>query len=58
MSIFNNALKGGKISNATQADTHQTAREYAMTKRHYFIGFAVIAVVVGVLIGLNVAGII
>ena len=56
MSIFNNALHGGKISNSVEADAPHTMAQSAKQRRQYFIGFGVIAVVVGVLIGLNVGG--
>ena len=56
MSVFNNALHGGKIGNSVEADAPHTSAQNAKLRRQYFIGFGVIAVVVGVLIGLSVGG--
>ena len=57
MSIFQNHLHGGKIGNAMEAE-HHTGVAKARERRNYFIGFGVILVVIGVLIGLSVGGII
>ena len=57
MSIFQNHLHGGKIGNAVESE-HRTGAAKAREMRNYFIGFGVIVVIIGVLIGLSVGGII
>lgn len=57
MSIFNNALHGGKISNAVNAEHHNAAGK-ARLMTQYYIGFGVVAAVLGLLIGLSLGGVI
>jgi|AntAceMinimDraft_12_1070368.scaffolds.fasta_scaffold68618_2 hypothetical protein len=59
MAMFNNALHGAKIGNSVEAELqHNSARDNARIRRNYYIGFAVVALSTGVLIALNVNGII
>lgn len=60
MAVFKNAVAtGARIGNAVDAGGGGTsARERERTKWNYIYGFVMIGVVVGVLIGLNVAGLI
>jgi hypothetical protein len=58
MAMFNNASHGGKISNSvTGAGEHGGKAAEARLRMQYFIGFGVVAVIIGVLIGLSVLGV-